>query len=181
MGPSRPAATDALEELPEASPEPADAPGSPYAARRALLRDLTLPTVPDLDIPQSPPGTPPPTLDALNRKFDNFLELKRTKGVHFNERLAQSAALRNPGLMDKLMGFVGIETRFDEADATDQYANALPRDLWDPSALPPWAYKGPLRKAQEKAHERPRGERVEFVAAADTAPVTGKRKSRFDA
>ena len=72
-----------------------------------------------------------------------------------------------------------------------QYANTLPSDLWDPAALPAWAYKGPLRRAQEKAQERPRGERVEFVAASDAAPrsrsgtptvppVTGKRKSRFD-
>ncbi len=187
---------DAVELLPEASPEPPEVSGpprSPYSAARSLLRDLTLPTVPNLDIPPSPPGTPPPSLEGLNRKFDTFLDLKRTQGVHFNERLAQSAALRNPGLMDKLLGFVGLETDFDDGAGLSQYDNVLSSDLWDPAAFPGWAYKGALRQAQDKAHERPRGERVEFVSASEPGPrsrsgtpgvpptTTGKRKTRFDA
>ncbi|KAK3938058.1 HCNGP-like protein-domain-containing protein [Diplogelasinospora grovesii] len=195
--------------------DPSDPPRSPYSASRALLHHLTFPAVPNTDIPPSPPGSPPPHLEALNAKFDNFLKLKRTQGVHFNQRLAGSAALRNPGLMDKLLGFVGVETTFDDADgnestaaATEQYATTLPADLWDPAAFPPWAYRGPLRRAQERGHrerERAKGEPLDFVASASTsttqnlasrsasaaAPasnsrthtpskVAGKRKTRFD-
>ncbi|KAK3336265.1 HCNGP-like protein-domain-containing protein [Cercophora scortea] len=191
---------------------PIPAPRSPYSATRALLRDLTLPAVPNMDIPPSPPRSPvAASLDALNAKFDNFLALKRTKGLHFNERLAASSALRNPALMDKLLGFVGVETVFAEGDgdgnvdlAVEQYATTLAADVFDPAAFPEWAYKGPLRRAQEKGHkerERGRGEAVEFMPATAAAvgggaegsrpgtpgagggsvPATGKRKTRFDA
>ncbi|GAB1311448.1 hypothetical protein MFIFM68171_01658 [Madurella fahalii] len=96
--------------------QPAEPPRSPYTAARTLLRDLTLPSVPNMDIPASPPGSPPPGHDALTAKFDSFLRLKRTRGVHFNERLASSAGLRNPALMDKLLAFVGVETGFGDDD-----------------------------------------------------------------
>ncbi|KAK3330781.1 HCNGP-like protein-domain-containing protein [Apodospora peruviana] len=193
-----------------------EAPRSPYSATRTLLRDLTLPAVANMDIPPSPPSSPRPSgLDALNAKFDNFLCLKRTKGVHFNERLAASSGLRNPALTDKMLGFVGLETDFllaeyDPAlmgDPTEQYATTLPADLWDPKAFPEWAYKGALRKAQERGNkdrERQRGEPMEFVSAGAVAGTAGsgsvssrpgtpgvplnsssggagvKRKSRFD-
>ena len=175
--------------------------------------------MPNLDIPPSPPGTPPPTLEALNRKFENFLELKRKKGTHFNARLAESAAARNPGLTDKLMGFVGLDVVFPDApagdapegaragkaggkggDPTAQYATTLPKELWDPSAFPEWAFRGALRTAQDVSqHERARGtgEPVGFVSASAPSSrggsragtpglaaggvATGKRKTRFDA
>jgi hypothetical protein len=150
-----------------------------------------------MDIPASPPGTPPPGLEALTAKFDTFLQLKRTKGVHFNERLAASAGMRNPALMDKLLGFVGVGTEFEEVDGSDrgngaegaddvargrrkrgleQYATVLSAEVWDPMGFPAWAYKGPLRKAQERGareRERGRGEPVEFVAAGGVAGGTG--------
>lgn len=200
---------------PDPSTSTADAaPRSPYSAARSLARDLTLPAVANMDIPPSPPpasGSPDPGLDALNSKFDSFLRLKRTKGVHFNARLAASSALRNPGLMDKLLVFSGLETDFSAGDedsaaaaaaATGQYATTLVRDLWDPAAFPEWAYRGPLRRAQDRANrerERARGEAVAFVAAsasaaaaegtvgpavvavsAGEAPVRGKRRTMFD-
>ncbi|KAK3392924.1 HCNGP-like protein-domain-containing protein [Podospora didyma] len=201
LGPTRPP-PDAMTALPSEDVDMSfledisavtEPPRSPYSASRALLRDLTLPAVPNMDIPPSPPGSPaPPGLDALNAKFDNFLNLKRTKGVHFNERVAASSALRNPALMDKLLGFVGIETDFVEGDAAaqQQYATTLPADVWDPHAFPEWAFRGPLRRAQEKGHkerERPHGEPIEFVPSASPAggvgggSVAGRpRKSRFD-
>jgi hypothetical protein len=110
---------------------------SPYSANRALLRDLTLPTAPNYDIPTSPPGSP----DAsTNSKFKHFLELKR-QGIHFNEKLAKSSALRNPSLMQKLMEFSGISE-------TGQYSTILSRNLWDPT-FPGYAYKEELAKSQQ--------------------------------
>jgi hypothetical protein len=108
--------------------------------------------------------------------------------------------------MDKLLGFVGVDTSFENASdgataaGTAQYETTLPRDVWDPAALPTWAYKTSLRRAVERAareRERKLGEKVEFVSAGTAMvsevgdavgvpgtgivpSVTGKRKSRFD-
>ncbi|KAI0385767.1 HCNGP-like protein-domain-containing protein [Hypomontagnella monticulosa] len=192
-GPSYPP----LEEAPMEDEEdsgPGLPPGSPYTATRALLRDLTLPPVPNTDIPPSPPGSPPP---ATSAKFERFLELKK-QGVHFNSKVAQNPALRNPALMDKLLGFVELTT------PADQYRTTLPADIWDPAAFPRWAYKEQLKQSQaeiEKARARTKGAPVEFVASSTTGdaqaalqnalqvggggggaskPSTGKRKTRFD-
>ncbi|KAJ4384355.1 hypothetical protein N0V85_008384 [Neurospora sp. IMI 360204] len=152
-----------------------------------------------MDIPASPPLSPSDIssverLASLTSKFDKFLELKRTKGQHFNSRIAQSAATKNPGLMDKLMRFVGVETEFwfDDDDniaqndisldkgaevaapappaGAEQYATTLSKEVWDPSAMPGWAYRDRLRKTQERMQresERKRGERVEFDGERD--------------
>lgn len=158
-----------LPQAPSSQDDPDQPPASPYTASRALLRDLTLPPVPNLDIPPSPPGSPPP---ALSAKFAQFLDLKK-KGVHFNAKLAQSAALRNPSLTDKLMGFVDLEGRAG-------YATTLPSDLWDPTSeesLPEWATRGGLRQSQEKVRAERAGLRkgggpVDFVPAAGAAAAT---------
>lgn len=201
----------------ETASDPSEPPKSPYTTRRTLLRDLTLPAIniSSLDIPPSPPSSPSEAsqlrLKSLNAKFDNFLDLKRTKGIHFNERLAVSSMSRNPSITDKMLGFVGIETEFlgpDDVKATEQYGTTLPSDLWNPAAFPEWAYKGMLRKAQErgtKARERAKGEPVQFTppstawgsnvgagsggvgglsaasgSASGPSSGKGKRKSRFD-
>lgn len=123
--------------------------------------------------------------------------------AHFNERLAGSGALRNPALMDKLLGFVGVDAAAtfggDDGDdgAVAQYETTLPAEVWDPPAFPGWAARGALRRSQEKVQrerERGKGEVVDFVPAVRSrggtpraggsgvvAPVTGKRKTRFDA
>jgi hypothetical protein len=136
-------------------------PQSPYSADRALMRDLTLPTMPNYDIPPSPPGSP----DAgANTKFKHFLNLKQ-QGIHFNGKLAKSSGLKNPSLMQKLMDFSGI-------DEEDQYATTLPKDLWDPNGFPEYAYKEELAKSQQQIRKKldekkTRGQRdaVEFVPA----------------
>ncbi|PSR82271.1 HCNGP-like protein-domain-containing protein [Coniella lustricola] len=149
------------------------APASPYTANRSAIHNLTLPTVPNLDIPPSPPASPSANSAqaALTAKFDKFLELKRNKGTHFNARIADSHALKNPPLMDKLLGFVGVGTSFESgaAKGTEQYATTLPNDLWDPACFPDWAYRNSLRKAQEKVQKekaREKGEAVQFVSAS---------------
>ncbi|EEH37946.2 hypothetical protein PAAG_00867 [Paracoccidioides lutzii Pb01] len=135
---------------------------SPFSANRALLRDMTLPPIPNFDIPPSPPGSPDP---AANQKFAHFFSLKR-QGVHFNEKLASSSSLRNPSLLAKLMEHAGV-------DGQAQYSTSLPKELWDPvSTLPPWGYKEELlksqqevrRKIEEKKASGPR-EAIDFVSA----------------
>ncbi|KAM0345325.1 hypothetical protein ACHAPU_006724 [Fusarium lateritium] len=182
LGPSLPPMEEAVVD----DQDPTYRPASPYSANRALLRDLTLPSAPNMDIPPSPPGSPPP---GANKKFEQFLELKK-KGTHFNAKLEQSSALKNPSLMDKLMKFV-------EVDERSQYSTTLPTDLWNPAAFPEWAFKDKLRKSHDKAMkdkelEKATGTRtaVDFVspttaAGQDTAARGGlsrgeKRKSGWN-
>ncbi|EKD15589.1 hypothetical protein MBM_06217 [Drepanopeziza brunnea f. sp. 'multigermtubi' MB_m1] len=150
--------------------DPAMAPQSPYSANRALLRDLTLPTLPNYDIPPSPPGSPS---ESTNAKFKHFLELKK-KGVHFNEKLAKSSALKNPSLMLKLMDFSNI-------DEAGQYATTLPKDLWNPHDFPAYAYKEELAKSQQKIlkkkeEDKARGQRdsLDFVPATSTTEMLSR-------
>ncbi|KAI9839630.1 MAG: hypothetical protein M1819_002256 [Sarea resinae] len=140
---------------------------SPYSASRSLIRDLTLPPVPNLDIPPSPPGSPQPSTSA---KFAHFLELKK-QGVHFNEKLAKSSALKNPSLLQKLMGFAGI-------DDQNQYASTLPTELWDPSGFPKWAYKEELAKSQQELSRRKEEEKARVQREAlEFVPATGSGES----
>lgn len=145
-------------ELNGASPVPQ----SPGTTTKAALRNLTLPTVPNLDIPPSPPGSPPPT---MNKKVAQFLELKK-RDTHFNGKLARSSAMKNPSLLGKLITFAGL-------DFSDQYTTTLPTELWDPQGFPSWAYKDELAKAQQEAQKKRDEERVrvgrgaaDFVAAS---------------
>ncbi|OJJ59304.1 hypothetical protein ASPSYDRAFT_56914 [Aspergillus sydowii CBS 593.65] len=141
---------------------------------RTFIHDLTLPPVPNLDIPPSPPGSPNP---SANAKFAHFLSLKR-QDVHFNDKLAGSASLKNPSLLRKLMEHAGI-------DYQAQYSSSLPPDLWNISKLPSWGYKEELLRAQKehnaKAEEgRMRGQRnmVEFVPGS-SRPDPASRSSTF--
>ena len=138
------------------------APQSPYSAGRAIIRDLTLPTVPNLEIPGSPVGSPPP---GMNKKFSHFLELK-IQGIHFNEKLARSSALKNPSLLHKLLEFAGVPE-------DEQYATTLPEEIWNPAGFPAWAYKEDLAKSQQEIHKKREEERlkvqrenIEFVSAS---------------
>ncbi|KAH6612621.1 HCNGP-like protein-domain-containing protein [Boeremia exigua] len=152
-------------------------PGSPYTSSRAIIQNLTLPTVPNFEIPPSPPGSPP---QRATKKFAQFLELKK-KGQHFNQRLESSSVLRDPGHLQKLMDFAGIGEE-------EQYASTLPEGFAVPTVFPPWAYVEELRASQKrifKAKEQeksrtPRGA-VDFVAATNpgktsTVQSAGKRK-----
>lgn len=139
------------------------APQSPYSANRAAIRNLTLPTVPNLDIPLSPSGSPPP---GMEKKFDHFLELKK-QGVHFNEKLAKSSALKNPSLLQKLMASAGV-------DEQDQYNTTLPVEIWNPKGFPTWAYKEELAKSaqeitkkRDEESSRLQRESIDFVSATN--------------
>jgi HCNGP-like protein len=126
------------------------------------IHSLTLPPVPNYDIPESPPGSPPPS----TAKISHFLSIKKRsvkKGgpVHFNVKLASSTALTNPAFLDKLMDMAGISTE-------DAYALAEPDDLALPREWPQWAYAEELNKSQKKLapkKEKEREGKREFVSA----------------
>ena len=145
------------------------APGSPYTSTRALIQNLTLPTVPNFDIPPSPPGSPP---QRATKKFTQFLELKK-KGQHFNQRLEGSSVLRDPGHLRKLLDFAGV----GEEDA---YASTLSEGVAIPPVFPGWAYVEELKasqkdiaKAKEHGKSKAPREAVEFIS---TSAPTGKWK-----
>lgn len=105
----------------------------------------------------------------MEKKFEHFLELKR-QGVHFNEKLAKSSALKNPSLLQKLMASAGV-------DEHDQYSTTLPKDIWDPTGFSSWAYKEELAKSQQELTKRNeedisrlQRESVDFVPATRTEP-----------
>jgi hypothetical protein len=133
--------------------------GPPYLTERALIRELTLPPIPNLDIPQSPPGSPDP---GTNRKFKHFLDLK-SQGTHFNDKLAASSSLKNPSLLNKLMEYAEITD-------VDQHATSLPTSIWNPAGFPPWAFKEELLKSSQEVSKkeeerRAKGQRdaIDFV------------------
>ncbi|VUC36016.1 unnamed protein product [Clonostachys rosea] len=161
LGPSLPQVGDSYPGPENDAPD--EAPGSPYSANRAALHDLTLPSIPNMDIPPSPPGSP---TETTNKKFEQFIQLKK-KGVHFNAKLETSIALKNPSLVDKLMAFVDI-------DEQSQYETTLPTDLWNPKGFPDWAYRDSLKKSQDKiARERESEKGSGTRTAIDFVPALG--------
>lgn len=153
---------------------------SPYAANRALIHDLTLPAVLNMDIPPSPPGSPDRGMEAVFKESISRAKSKDSNGG-INAELASSREMRNPALLQNLMVEMGIigddEVEYDEgslgAEAA-QYATSLDRNIWDVTRLPPWGYKEELvatnaeirrQLEREKKEKRARGERErpEFV------------------
>ncbi|KAI5358659.1 putative SAP30-binding protein [Septoria linicola] len=166
-----------------------DAPFDPYAFERQRLRELTMPTIPNFDIPDSP--SPPlnnseeaAVLAATSKKFERFLELKK-QGVHFNDRLQSSASLRNPSLLPKLMDFAGITRE-------ESYASSLSEEVAVPVRWPEECYIEGLLKQNDRREKKRLQERdkVDFVPAksvqssANGTPgggsAAGPRKSKFD-
>lgn len=148
-------------------------PTSPNTVHRATIRSLTLPTNPNLDIPQSPPGSPTPGAD---QRFSHFLELKK-HNIHFNTKLASSSALKNPSLLPKLMDSAGVGNDW-------QYTTTLSTELWDPLGFPPWAYKEELAEAQRGLSKKReelvmvQRESIDFVAAGTPGPSNGSIKPK---
>ena len=162
----RPVLTAGPHPGPSRAPETSDvsAPTSPYATQRAAMRSLTLPTIPNLEIPPSPPGSPP---HGADQKLEHFLGLKK-KGIHFNAKLASSSALKNPSLLPKLMDFAGIKSE-------KQYATIIPNQLCTPSEFPKWAFKDELANTQQEVTKKKeeeganiQRESIEFLSTAST-------------
>ena len=170
VGPSMPTNFDPEEDTTGQFDE--DATSDPYLANLSeqdLVRQLTQASHPMTALPPSPPGSPDPTTEA---KFKKFLELK-ARGLHFNEDLAKKPSFRNPALLGTLMSRAGI-------DGPAQYATSLPASVWDPSALPSYAYKEELMKSQQsirdsewarKQKESKIGKRtIDFAPASGSVP-----------
>ena len=148
-------------------------PASPYTTERALLRNLTMPTHPNFNIPSSP--SPPPqnseeaaTLTATTKKFERFLELKK-QGVHFNARLENSASLRNPSLLPKLMEFAGM--RVEEAES---YASTLGEGVEVPARWPEEWYVENLSKENERRERKAKGQRTEVGFVREKGAKEGR-------
>ena len=150
---------------PAPPPEDEDEQGAPPVpaemSERDVIRYWTDAPVPSASLPPSPPGSPDP---AANERFARFLELKAT-GVHFNHDLAGKVTFRNPGLLATMMARAGVEEGA-------QYNTSLPRDLWDPTGFPEWAYKEGLLKSQQEMHNQNEANRKRLSA-------TGKRTIDF--
>lgn len=133
-----------------------------------------MPAFSRFDIPPSPPGSPP---SGIDRKFKHFLELKE-QGIHFNQKLANSSALKNPSLLQKLIEFAGL-------DEQDQYNTTLPEDVWNLKGFPQWAYKEELAKSQQAMNKRigeeqakAQREKIEFVSAINGSNSSSIGKHR---
>jgi len=132
-----------------------------------------MPPAPNFNIPPSPPGTPPP---KTTKQFRHFLEIKKTKGIHFNKKFANSDVLRNPALMHKLNEIKNISDQ-------DTYASALPDDLAVITRFPKAAYAQQLNQRQveqwrkEERRERPR-QMPEFVPEKGIWTKQGEDRAR---
>jgi hypothetical protein len=110
-------------------------------------------------------------MESTNSKFKHFLELKK-QGIHFNEKLAKSSALKNPSLMQKLMDFADI-------DEVGQYATTLPKDLWNPNGFPEYAYKEELAHSQQKIRKKKEDDKAKGQRESiDFVPAAGESLSR---
>jgi hypothetical protein len=166
----------------------ADTSFDPYAFERQRLRELTMPTLPNFDIPDSPP---PPTrnseeaavLAATTKKLERFIELKK-QGVHFNDRLQNTTSLRNPSLLPKLMDFAGLTRE-------DGYASSLSEQVAIPVKWPEECYIEALTQQNERREKKRLRDReqIDFVpaksggssASGTPAGSAGPKKSKFDA
>lgn len=158
VGPSMPEQVDDNRSIEQEMPLPEP---QQHMSERETIHYLTQVTHPMTSIPSSPPGSPDPAIDA---KFNRFLELK-SKGIHFNEDLANKSTFRNPALQASMMARMGIE-------GDDQYKTSLPLDVWDPTGFPSSAYKEELLRSQHSQREQEQATKKSLSAA-------GKRTINF--
>ncbi|ETN38699.1 uncharacterized protein HMPREF1541_06736 [Cyphellophora europaea CBS 101466] len=126
-----------------------------------LVRHLTQASHPMTAIPLSPPGSPNAAVEA---KFKRFLELK-SKGLHFNEDLANKSSFRNPALFSTLMERTGL-------DGSSQYTTSLPKSVYEPQSFPSYAYKEELARSQQSIRDQQ-------AARKKQASAAGKRTIEF--
>ena len=152
------------------------APLSPYTAERNLVRDLTLPSVPNMDIPISPPGSPAPGLDE---KVRHFLKIKK-QGQHFNDRLNGSIGAKNPTVTEKLMEFARVGDMQSPQGLRGMYQTTLPSDIFSSHIFPEFAFQTSLRKTREKIVREHQAERASGKRRIDFMPAITPSVSASD-
>ncbi|KAF2752823.1 hypothetical protein EJ05DRAFT_480972 [Pseudovirgaria hyperparasitica] len=144
-------------------------PLSPDAANSSLVQQLTLPPVPDLGVPLSPPGSPPPKSTKL---FAQFLKLKRD-GIHFNQRLAKTPSIRNPNLLKKQLEFAGISEE-------EQHDTAMPHNIV-PTGFPVCAYWEELNRIRDSIEKKTEAQQAQaHREAVDFVPALIKSRDEMD-
>lgn len=155
--------------IPDAFDQTSEAESAPVIlqsmSERDALRFLTQASHPTTSLPPSPPGSPDP---AVTSKIKRFLDLK-DKGIHFNEDLAGKTNFKNPSLFSTMISRFGIE-------GAEQYCSSLPTSMWDPTALPSFAYKEELLRSQQSIRDQETENKKKLMAAGkrtiDFMPTT---------
>lgn len=155
VGPAMPTGLTTLEY------EEEDYEEAPSMSERDMLRYLTQPSRPMTSLPPEPSEMADPVVTA---KFKRFLELK-SKGVHFNEDLANKTSFQNPSLFSSLLERAGVSSQA-------QYSSTLPPDVFSIDSFPDWAYKESLLKSQQKIS-------AEVEVAKKAQSTKGKRTIEF--
>lgn len=138
-----------------------------------------------VDIPSSPPGGVP---SKLAEKYAAQVDVYN-KGQRVNTFIREAKKFRNPCLLEKLVGYLGVQ----------ESGTNYPPELYDPSAFGAEEYYDALemaRKAKEERQSRKHGEKVEFqssgaqlmqqqpaaaaAAGSSAAAEPPKRKSKWD-
>ncbi|GAA5944902.1 uncharacterized protein JCM15063_001985 [Sporobolomyces koalae] len=95
-------------------------PRSPSRTRESAGVDLT--SLSQFGIPPVPTGDCNPAVQA---KLSNFEQLRRSRGLHFNDSLSSSKAFRNPRIYTKLVEFMDV----------DETGTGFDRAVWDRHAI----------------------------------------------
>lgn len=132
---------------------------SPYSWAMNKRRELTMPPVPNFDIPPPPQETAPAAIEA---KFKHFLQLK-SKGLHFNNDLDTKHEFKDPAYMEKRLKFAGVEPQ-------NEYECTLSKDCYD-TDWPEDAYYDKMKEKQvaeaARRREARKGQSREFVRSSE--------------
>ncbi|KAI8824457.1 HCNGP-like protein-domain-containing protein [Fimicolochytrium jonesii] len=119
---------------------------------RALLRPAGFVDDDEMDIPSEPDGEPNPITQA---KIEKWLAIKAS-GTHFNDRLEQTHAFRNPSIMSKLIEYLDL----------DELGSNYPKDIFDPHSFPKEAFFDQIAQAQDTLQQQ----QQQFAASSIAGP-----------
>ncbi|KAF9569568.1 hypothetical protein EC968_002465 [Mortierella alpina] len=98
------------------------------ALMRSLLKPKPIPGVVNFGIPAEPKGEINPAVQA---KMEQFLHVKLTRGIHFNQSLMKNKNFRNPHIYTSLVEFVQLN---------ETGSNFEPVEFFDFSGYGPESY-----------------------------------------
>ncbi|KAF9287975.1 hypothetical protein BGZ68_000997 [Mortierella alpina] len=121
---------------------PGDLSNDRGALMRSLLKPKPIPGVDNFGIPAEPKGEINPAVQA---KMEQFLHVKLTRGIHFNQSLMKNKNFRNPHIYTSLVEFVQLNetgSNFEQAE------------FFDFGGYGPESYATGIAEAQKQASER---------------------------